>query len=131
MTLTRFLTAYIYNPLVLTLTRRRLAKGLPGASARAATTGAFLQLLAGPTIVTMLISGLWHGAGYTFLLWGLLHGLYLSINHACRLTAPKLWSDRARYDRIMAPIGWLITFLAVAVGMVFFKAPSVHAAVEI
>jgi len=87
MTLTRFLTAYIYNPLVLTLTRRRLAKGRPGFGGRNTTLGAFVSLLMVPTILTMCISGLWHGAGYGFIVWGLLNGIYITINHAWRLAA--------------------------------------------
>src|SRR5882672_11280574 len=75
-TLTRFLTAYIYSPLAMWLTRRRAAKGLPlrGPNTSAAT---FLQLLAGPTLLTMFVSGVWHGAGFMFVLWGLVHGAYL------------------------------------------------------
>ena len=79
MTLTRFLTAYLFNPLVLWLTRRRLEKRLPGLGGRKTSWSAFLQLLAGPTILTMLVSGIWHGAGYLFILWGLMHGILLSI----------------------------------------------------
>src|SRR5208282_1164736 len=74
MTLTRFLTGYIYNPLALWLTRRRLARGKPGFGGRDATVGAFVSLLVFPTVITMFVSGLWHGAGYGFIVWGLLHG---------------------------------------------------------
>ncbi len=127
MTLTRFLTAYIYNPMALALTRRRARRGLPGVG-RQTTPGAFLQLLALPTMVTMFISGFWHGAGYQFLLWGLIHGLYLVINHGWRLMASRRWKDRARYERIMRPLGLVITFVAVAVAMVVFRAPTMMAA---
>ena len=85
MTLTRFLTAYIYNPLVLWLTRRRATKGRPGFGVRNPTIGAFVSLLMVPLITTMFISGLWHGAGYGFIIWGLLHGVFLTINHAWRV----------------------------------------------
>ena len=64
MTLTRFLTAYIYNPLVLWMTRRRASKGLAGFGGRNPSLGAFVSLLTVPLITTMFISGLWHGAGY-------------------------------------------------------------------
>ena len=128
MTLTRFLTAYIYNPLLLALTRRRLAKGRPGFSVHNATFGAFIQLLAFPTLLTMLISGVWHGAGYTFVLWGLLHGIYLTINHGWRLIAPKLRPDTASYARFMKPAGIFLTFVAVAVSMVLFRSPTVASA---
>ena len=127
-TLTRFLTAYLYNPLLLRLTRRRIARKLPGLSGRGVSIGAFLQLLAFPTLLTMFVSGVWHGAGYGFVLWGLLHGLYIVINHAWRLVGPGLWSSKERYERIMRPVGFLLTFFAVVVAMVLFRAPTVHAA---
>ena len=127
-TLTRFLTAYIYNPLALWRTRARIARGLPGLSARNASAGAFLSVLALPTIFTMFISGLWHGAGYTFVLWGVLHGVYLTVNHAWRLAVPRLWPDTDRYNRIMGPLGFLITFVSVAVSMILFRSPTVGVA---
>ena len=128
MTLTRFLTAYIYNPLLLALTRRRLARGRPGFGGGNATFGAFMELLAFPLLLTMLVSGIWHGAGYLFILWGLLHGVYLTINHGWRLVGPKLWSDKASYARFMKPAGIFLTFVAVAVSMVLFRSPTVGAA---
>lgn len=128
MTLTRFLTAYLYNPLVLWLTRRRFAKRLPGLGGRNPSWSAFFQLLAGPTLLTMFVSGLWHGAGYLFILWGLLHGIYLSINHAWRLVGPRLCSSKERYMRIMGPVGFVLTFLSVVTAMVLFRSPTVAAA---
>ena len=131
MTLTRFLTAYLYNPVALALTRRRMARGLPPLRPRRVEAGAFVQLLAVPTLLTMFISGLWHGAGYTFVLWGLLHGVYLVVNHGWRMgVAPRI-ANRAAYDRVMGPIGWVLTLLAVAVAMVLFRADSVAAAGEL
>jgi D-alanyl-lipoteichoic acid acyltransferase DltB (MBOAT superfamily) len=130
-TLTRFLTAYLYNPLVLWLTRRRMVKRLPGLGGRAPGVGAFLQLLAGPTLLTMFVSGLWHGAGYLFILWGLLHGVYLSVNHAWRLFGPRNWSSKETYDRFMRPTGFVLTFLSVVVAMVLFRSANTDAAKEL
>jgi len=130
-TLTRFLTAYLYNPLVLWLTRRRMVKRLPGLGGRAPSVGAFLQLLAGPTLLTMFVSGLWHGAGYLFILWGLLHGLYLSVNHAWRLFGPRNWSSKETYERFMRPTGFVLTFLSVVVAMVLFRSANADAAKEL
>jgi D-alanyl-lipoteichoic acid acyltransferase DltB (MBOAT superfamily) len=130
-TLTRFLTAYLYNPLLLWLTRRRYAKGLGGLMGHQSSPGAFVQLLAGPTLLTMFVSGLWHGAGYLFILWGLLHGLYLTINHAWRLVGPKLWSSKEAYARFMKPAGFVLTFLAVVVAMVLFRSPTMHVAANV
>lgn len=128
MTLTRFLTAYLYNPLVLWLTRRRMAKRLPVLLGRNASWGAFVQLLAAPTLLTMFVSGLWHGAGYLYILWGLLHGVYLTINHAWRLAGPKLWPNKEQLARVMGPVGFVLTFVAVAVAMVLFRSTTVPAA---
>jgi alginate O-acetyltransferase complex protein AlgI len=131
MTLTRFLTAYIYNPLTLWLTRRRLARGLAGFGGRNTTVGAFVYLLMFPTIITMFISGLWHGAGYGFVVWGLLHGTYLTVNHGWRLIAARLWTDRQSYLRVMKPVGFLLTFVSVTAAMVFFRSPTMTSAIDL
>jgi alginate O-acetyltransferase complex protein AlgI len=124
-TLTRFLTAYIYTPLVMSLTRRRMVKRKPILAGARTGASAFLALVAVPTMVTMGISGLWHGAGTQFIVWGLLHGMYLTINHAWRLIRPKLWRDTLSYERLMKPLGLAITFLCFVVALVFFRANSV------
>lgn len=72
-------------------------------------------------LITMLIGGLWHGAGWTFVIWGGLHGLFLVINHLWRMTGRKVHNF----------IGWLVTFIAVVIGWVFFRADSVHSALVI
>jgi alginate O-acetyltransferase complex protein AlgI len=131
MTLTRFLTGYIYNPLVLWLTRRRLAKGQPGFGGHKTTVGAFVNLLMFPTVTTMLVSGLWHGAGYGFIFWGLLHGFYLTINHGWRVVASRLWPDRQTYVRFMKPAGLILTFVSVTTAMVFFRSPTMTSAIDL
>jgi alginate O-acetyltransferase complex protein AlgI len=131
MTLTRFLTAYIYNPLTLSLTRRRVGKGRPGLTGRNTTIGAFVYLLMFPILLTMFVSGLWHGAGYGFIIWGLLNGVYLTVNHAWRVIRPQLWSDRRSYERFMQPTGHLLTFISVAAAMVFFRSPTVTSAIDL
>lgn len=72
-------------------------------------------------LVTMLLGGLWHGAGWTFVIWGGLHGIYLVINHLWRKTGILLHSS----------ICWIITFLAVIVAWVFFRADTVESAIRI
>jgi D-alanyl-lipoteichoic acid acyltransferase DltB (MBOAT superfamily) len=128
-TLTRFLTAYLYMPMTLAMTRRRMARGRPVLGARDMGAPAFVTVLAIPTILTMLVSGLWHGAGYTFILWGLLHGVLLCVNHAWRLIRPRIWRDTASYRRRMAPVAFLLTFLSVVFAMVLFRSPTVSGAV--
>lgn len=68
-------------------------------------------------LVTMLIGGLWHGASWTFVAWGGLHGLLL----AGHKLMPN-WKWRA--SRAIRPVAVLTTFLAVCVGWVFFRAQS-------
>jgi alginate O-acetyltransferase complex protein AlgI len=129
-TLTRFLTAYIFNPLTLALSRKRAAHGLSMVAGRSTTLGAFVTLLAYPTMVTMLLAGLWHGAGYQFLIFGALYGVALVVNHAWRLWKPKEWPLIAGglVNRLGA---WALTFLVVAAAGVFFRAPSVEAALAV
>lgn len=129
--LTRFLTAYVYNPIALSLTRRRMKGGRRGLGGAQTSIGAFLQLLVFPTLFTMFISGLWHGAGYLFVLWGILHGIYLCVNHAFRTFVHSRWSDSDSYDRIMRPLGFVLTFGGVAFSMVLFRSTSVDSALNI
>ena len=79
-------------------------------------------------LITMLLGGLWHGAGWTFVVWGALHGLYLVINHAWvalwRRFAPTGILPRS----VSKALSWSITFLAVVVGWVFFRAVDMDAA---
>jgi alginate O-acetyltransferase complex protein AlgI len=131
MTLTRFLTAYIYNPLALWLTRRRAARGRSGFVGQNKGPGAFIELLMSPTLLTMFVSGVWHGAGYTFIVWGMLHGLFLSVNHAWRLWGAKLWRDKARYERVMRPAGFIITLACVAASMVIFRSANLKTATHL
>ncbi|GAB6286364.1 MAG: MBOAT family protein [Methanoregula sp.] len=72
-------------------------------------------------LITMLLGGLWHGAGWTFIIWGGLHGVYLAINHVWRKTGIVLHSYFC----------WIVTFLAVIVAWVFFRANSVDTALKI
>jgi D-alanyl-lipoteichoic acid acyltransferase DltB (MBOAT superfamily) len=130
-TLTRFLTAYIYNPLAIGAARRRAAAGKKGLVGTRTTPGAFVQIVALPTIMTMFLSGLWHGAGNQFLVFGLLHGAALVINHAWRLTRPRFWPDTQHYQRTTKPIAWLFTFLVVVVALTWFQSASITAGANI
>lgn len=79
--------------------------------------------------ITMLLGGLWHGAGWNFLVWGALHGSYLVINHGFAHLRQQYLSFIK--DGWFAPIAWTITFLAVVVGWVFFRAESLDGALLI
>jgi len=81
--------------------------------------------------VTMLLGGLWHGAGWTFVLWGGLHGSYLVINHGWRSLLKKLGVDLKRPHPVAQGCGWALTFGAVVVGWVLFRAANLEAALLI
>jgi D-alanyl-lipoteichoic acid acyltransferase DltB (MBOAT superfamily) len=106
MTLSAFLRDYLYIPL--------------GGNRRGALSR-YTNLM-----VTMVLGGLWHGAGWTFLVWGALHGFYLLVNHAWRgLKARWGWGDGGLAAHLA---GGALTFLAVVVAWVFFRADSMGSA---
>jgi alginate O-acetyltransferase complex protein AlgI len=74
-------------------------------------------------MATMLIGGLWHGASWTFVIWGGLHGLYLAVERLLR----KQFSGY-RPGRIAAAAFGLLTFLLVNIAWVFFRAKTFHQA---
>jgi alginate O-acetyltransferase complex protein AlgI len=69
-------------------------------------------------LVTMLLGGLWHGAGWTFVIWGGLHGIALTANHLWRRTGAAM----------PTPLGWLITFVFVVAAFVIFRADTLSSA---
>jgi D-alanyl-lipoteichoic acid acyltransferase DltB (MBOAT superfamily) len=105
-TLTRFLREYVYYSL--------------GGNRR----GQFRQVL--NIMATMFLSGLWHGAGWTYIIWGTLHGSYLVINHQWRLWAKRMqWTlDRWFYRAA----GAMLTFFVVSLAWTFFRATNLTVA---
>jgi D-alanyl-lipoteichoic acid acyltransferase DltB (MBOAT superfamily) len=131
MTLTRFLTAYIYNPMTTALSRRRMARAEPIMSGGIMNPAAFAQLVAFPMMVTMLVAGVWHGAGWQFVIFGLLHGFYLVTAHAWRRykKARGLPLDDAGKVRVACSV--LLTFVCVTIALVFFRAADVSSAMNV
>ena len=106
MTLSRFLRDYLYIP----LGGNRLGSGRR-----------YVNMM-----IVMLLGGLWHGAGWGFIVWGALHGTYLGVNHAWRKWrgAPdQVWWSRG--------LSRALTFLAVVVAWVFFRAESLDSALSV
>jgi len=115
MTMTRFFTSYLYAPLAVANTRRALV-GRYGGLRR------FLATIAVPVFFTFLLAGIWHGAGWTFVVFGAIHGLAMAVNHAWR---------QARAPELPDAMGWLLTMAVVIVGLVVFRAPDLGTAVTI
>ena len=106
-TLSRFLRDYLYIP---------LGGGRRGSLRR------YVNLM-----ITMLLGGLWHGAGWTFVAWGALHGIYLITNHTWRAFCARLnWNCRP--SRAARLAGTAITFLAVVIAWVPFRAETFEGA---
>lgn len=78
-------------------------------------------------LVVMSLVGLWHGAGWSFIVWGALHGVMLIINHAWRSIRPRQWVS----GRWGAAAGWLVTFLAVTLAWVPFRAADMATAMQL
>ncbi len=72
--------------------------------------------------LTMLLGGLWHGAGWTFIAWGCLHGIFLVVNHA--------WNTQQKV-RLPGILAQALTFLCVLIAWVFFRANSFDSAIEV
>ena len=79
-------------------------------------------------LITMVIGGLWHGAGWGFVVWGGLHGVYLVINHLWHKTELCSTIKNILLWRLLS---WLLTFTAVVIGWVFFRSDSISGAVLI
>jgi alginate O-acetyltransferase complex protein AlgI len=109
MTLSRFLRDYLYIA---------LGGNRHGAARR------YLNLMA-----TMVLGGLWHGAGFNFVVWGFLHGAYLMLNHAWAALAARLGLPTGARAWRLASVA--LTFGAVCVAWVFFRATDIERALTI
>jgi alginate O-acetyltransferase complex protein AlgI len=130
MTLTRYITLYLYNPILLSIQRRRLAKGKKTSRKSLATFAGFSAMVAYPTLVTMLLTGVWHGAGVQFIVFGLIHGVYLTANQAWRhfrqrVHNPIVPSKPAGWIRMSMMFG---VYLQVTFALIFFRSDSMASA---
>lgn len=110
-TLSRFLRDYLYIPL--------------GGSHKGKVKR-YINLM-----ITMILGGLWHGAGWNFILWGLLHGLYLVINHVWRALRDRLGHNQSNSNWLGRRLSQGITFIAVVAAWVFFRADNLNDAINI
>lgn len=108
-TLSRFLRDYLYIP----LGGNRRGRGRH-----------FVNLM-----ITMALGGLWHGASWNFVLWGVLHGVYLAINHAWQMIWPR--PKTRRNTGGMSWFGGTLTFIVVMVAWVPFRANTLATTLSI
>ena len=81
-------------------------------------------------MITMLLGGLWHGAGWTFIIWGALHGGYLMINHGWQALKARLIAHSTPPGFVARTGSVALTFLAVLLAWVFFRAADAETAVR-
>ncbi len=105
MTLSRFLRDYLYIPL---------------GGNRHGPVLRYVNLM-----ITMVLGGLWHGAAWTFVAWGALHGAYLCVNHAWNRFGPAI---APRFEPAADIVAIILTFSSVVVAWVFFRADSMSSA---
>ncbi|WGV27398.1 MBOAT family O-acyltransferase [Halotia branconii] len=80
-------------------------------------------------MITMLLGGLWHGAGWQFIFWGGLHGFYLVINHQWNALQK---SYNYKVDNWLSlKVSWFITFIAIVFAWVFFRSENMSTALII
>jgi D-alanyl-lipoteichoic acid acyltransferase DltB (MBOAT superfamily) len=119
MTLTRWLNVYLYNPIALGMSRRRVRSGRKANRKAQRTWRGFGEMIGFPLTATMFLAGVWHGAGMQFVLFGLAHAVYLSVNHGWRTFV----EEDSPWQRLLpVPVCMALTFASVLVGQVFFRA---------
>jgi alginate O-acetyltransferase complex protein AlgI len=89
-------------------------------------------------MITMTLGGLWHGAGWNFVIWGMLHGAYLAVNHlwSAIMARRRPATVEPKWPARLARFLWklfciLLTFLAVSFAWVFFRAPDFDSAMAL
>ena len=114
MTMTRWFTDLIYTPLAAGLMRRSVSKGH-------STVIRALLVLCLPVVATFLLVGLWHGAGWGFVIWGAVQGVAMAVN--------LLWREAKR--SMPSLLGWLLMMVTFVSSLTFFRAPSTGTAFTI
>ena len=74
-------------------------------------------------LITFVVSGLWHGANWTFVAWGAIHGIFLIMEYSLRLKSTS--------NPILIFLRWILTFSVVCFGWIFFRANSIQDAISI
>ena len=102
-TLSNFITTYLYTPIVRSYKKLTFEKAMWA------------------TLISMLIAGLWHGAGWGFIIFGALHGIGLVVNQY----------RKKRKKKLPDLLAWLLTFIYINFAFIFFRAHSLPDALEV
>ena len=102
-TLSNFITHYLFTPIIKTFSKVTIREAVLA------------------SLISMIIAGIWHGAGINFIIFGLIHGICLGIN--------RVW--KSYKIKMPSLLGWFLTFIVVNVSFVFFRANDFSQAIEI
>ena len=114
-TMTRFFTNFVFMPMAMKNTRKAFASG-HGPVRR------YLMAAAWPITFTFLVAGIWHGAGWTMVVYGLVHGVALAVNRG--------WQE-FKMPALHPLAGWTLTMMVVVSALVIFRAPDLATAGQI
>jgi alginate O-acetyltransferase complex protein AlgI len=118
--LSRFVRSYLYNPIVVRAVRRRAARGLSVSPKDLASPVPFVTVFVWPTLFSMSLFGLWHGAGVGFVVWGLYHGGLLVLY---RLLPFDQLLQR-HFKKTGTALAAMLMFGFVCFGYILFRAPT-------
>ena len=111
-TLTNFITTYIYTPIIRSYKKLNFHKAMLA------------------TVITFLIAGLWHGASWMFVIFGGLNGVGIAVNHYWQKKLRKKLRKKLKF-KLNKHFAWLITFLYVNLTFIFFRALNLEAAYKV
>ena len=115
MSMTRFFTKFVYSPMAMS-GMRKAVQGEHGPFRR------FMVSAGLPIVLTMVVAGMWHGSGWPFIVYGLIHGVAIAINNGWKhFNMPKP----------PALAGWVLTMSVVVSGLVVFRAPDLQTSMTI
>jgi alginate O-acetyltransferase complex protein AlgI len=80
--------------------------------------------------LTMLLGGLWHGAAWTFVVWGAIHGGFLAVERVVRERWRADHPEPVLPTTVARPLQWLVTFHVVCLAWIFFRAESIGTAFD-
>ena len=119
MTLQRFIVSYIYQPIAIPMNRYAAEKDL-------GRSGRFVVATAIPSLTSFILIGIWHGAGWTFAIFGLMHGIYIVVNEMWReinrKRRRKLKKETPGQLRVAY---WLLMLFCVLCANIMFRAEAV------
>ncbi|MCI0473768.1 MAG: hypothetical protein L0Y76_09315 [Ignavibacteria bacterium] len=121
-TLSLWIRDYIFLPIAYKFARFNIGFTRPGN---------FSYLLA--IMISMTVVGLWHGAGWTFILWGIIHGIYLSAGFIIKKQRAKIKriTGYAKLKRINNIVSVLVSFALVSFAWIFFRAADIDNAMNV